>query len=102
MSETLQIVLGVCVLVAVFVLTRYIVARKFQRASWSIVRQLEAKGAMDPASAVDLPYRAPSMLRIGLRDYYGKSLDYMVREGIIGKTETGRYYLRIRPPEPTR
>ena len=100
MSETLNIILGACLLAAVFVLTRYIVAWKFQQASRSIIRQLEAKGAMNPASAVDLPYRTPNSLRIGLRDYHAKSLECMVGEGIIGKTETGRYYLRIGSAQP--
>lgn len=102
MSEAFQIILGGFFLVAVFVLTRYLIAWKFQRASLSIIRELEAKGAVDPLSAVALPYREPHLLRVGLRDYHSRSLEYMVRQGAIGKTETGKYYLRIRPVQPTR
>lgn len=100
MSDAIPIALSVCLLVAVFVLTRYFIAWKFQQASRSVIGELEAKGAMNTASAVDLPYRSPNPLRIGLRDYHAKSLEYMVSEGVIGKTETGRYYLRIRPAQP--
>jgi len=96
MSETFQIVLGFLFLVAVFVLTRYIIVWKLRRASGYIVRDLEKQEALDPVTAVDLPYTKQDLLRIGMRNYHAKAIEFMVSEGVVGKTEGGKYYLRVR------
>jgi hypothetical protein len=83
-------------LAAVFALTRVGIAWKLRRAAGSIIKELESKGAVDVITAADLPYSKPNLLRIGMRDYHYKALEYLVNEGAIGKTGGGKYYLRIR------
>jgi hypothetical protein len=95
MSETVQIVLGFIFLVAVFALTRYLIALKLKRASALIIRDLEKQQAFDPITAVDLPYTKQDLLRIGMRNYHAKAIEYMLSEGVVGKTESGKYYLRV-------
>lgn len=84
-------------MVGVFVLTRYIIGWKFKRVSMAIIRELEERGARDPLSAAELPYSKPNLLRIGLRDYHSKALEYMVAEGVVARTQAGKYFLLIGP-----
>lgn len=93
MSETGQIVIGVCVLVAVYILTRRYHAWRMARAFNGIIRDLEQKEAVNPSSALDLPYARPNMFRFGTRDYRPKVLQYMTAHNIVGVTGDGRYYL---------
>ncbi|MEW6531113.1 MAG: hypothetical protein AB1473_09775 [Thermodesulfobacteriota bacterium] len=96
MPEYLQILLSFCFLVAAFVLSRYIVTWKLKRSAKFIIDDLEAKGAVDPITAVDLSYAKPSLLRIGMRDYHSKALESMVNEGVITRTSAGKYFLQTR------
>ena len=98
MNETMQIVLGICVLVAVYILTRQFQAWRFSKTYRSIINDLKEKGASNPDAAVPLPYAKKSMLRIGMRDYRPKALEHLAMKQIVGMTENGRYYL-IRKPE---
>ena len=98
MNETMQIVLGICVLVAVFILTRQFHAWRFSKAYLFIINDLKEKEALNSDSAVHLPYAKKSMLRIGTRDYRPKALEHLAMKQIVGMTENGRFYL-IRKPE---
>ncbi|MBI5252753.1 MAG: hypothetical protein HY912_24925 [Desulfomonile tiedjei] len=102
MSETAQILLGFIFLIGCFVLTRYIVTWQIKRATGLIIRDLEKQEAFDPLTAVDLPYTKQNPLRMGMRNYYAKSMEYMVNEGVVGKTGSGKYYLRVRRTEEHR
>lgn len=97
MSETLQIVLGLLFVLFAFVVSRYVIAWQLKRATGLIIKDLEAGEALDPLSAIDLPYAKPDYLRIGMRDYRRKALEYMVNDGVVVKTGTGKYYLRFSP-----
>lgn len=98
MRESVQIFLAFVFMVGVFVLTRYIIGWKFRRVSVAIIRELEERGARDPLSAAELPYSKPNLLRLGLRDYHSKALEYMVAEGIVARTQAGKFYLIVAPP----
>ena len=102
MSEPVQIVIGLVCLLGVFALTRYLVGWQVKRATGFIIRDLKSKGAVDPFTAVDLPYARQSPLRIGMRNYYAKALDYMVSEGVVGKTGAGKHYLGVNIPDAGR
>ena len=93
MSEFVQIILGVIFLAVVFILTRYGIANRVRRTATLIMRDLERQEAFDPGSAVDLPYAKPQYFRFGLRDYRPKALESLLQSGVIGKTETDKYYL---------
>ena len=100
MSETGQIVIGVCVLIVVYILTRRYHAWRMARSYHVIIRDLEQKEAVNPSSAVDLPYARPNMFRFGTRDYRPKMLQYMTLNNIVGVTADGRYYLANRKAGP--
>lgn len=94
MSETIQIILGILFLTGVYILSRFGVVWRVRRASGFIIQDLERRGAFDPASAVDLPYAKANYFRVGIRDFRPKALESLIQNGIIGKTESGGYYLK--------
>jgi hypothetical protein len=95
MTESVQIVLGLVALIGVFVLTRFGVAWQVKRASGYIIGDLQKQGAVDPLTAVELPYTKQNLLRIGMRNYYARAIEFMVSEGAVGKTGSGKYYLQV-------
>jgi hypothetical protein len=98
MPEYLQVALGLLGLAGVFVLTRYIVAFQIKRATGYIIRDLQKHEALDPVTAVELPYVRHNPLRIGMRNYHAKAIEFMLSEGVVEKTATGKYYLRLKEP----
>ena len=93
-SETGQIVIGVCILIVVFVLTRRYHAWRMARAYTTIARDLKKMNALDPSSAVDLPYSHKNLFRIGVRDHRPSVLRHMMINDIVGVTPDGKYYLK--------
>ena len=65
-----------------------------RQAYFFIIKDLEQKGAVDPSSAIELPYAKKGIFRIGTRDYRPKSIEYMIISNIIGMTDSGKYYLK--------
>lgn len=102
MSEPVQIVVGLVCLLGVFALTRYLVGWQVKRATGLIIRDLVAEEAVDPFTAVELPYTKQNPLRIGMRNYYAKAIEGMVSEGVVVKVGSGKYYLRDKLPNAER
>jgi hypothetical protein len=99
MNDTLQIVVGIGVLAAVYILTRHFHSWRFSRTYLSIINDLKKREALNPASAVELPYAKKSMLRIGTRDYRPKALEHLAMKQIVGVTGSGKYYLMTDPKD---
>ncbi len=93
MNETVEIIVGICVLVAVYILTRHFHSWRLSRTYVFIMDDLKKRGATAPLSAVDLPYAKKSMFRMGTRDYRPKALEHLAMKQIVGMTENGRYFL---------
>ena len=93
MSETGQIIFGICILIIVYVMTRRFHAWRMKRTYFGIIDDLKQKEAIGPSSAVELPYAKKSILKVGTRDYRPKAIEYMVAGNIIGKTDSEKYYL---------
>jgi hypothetical protein len=101
MSETGRIILSVCVLIAVYILTRKYHTWKTKKTFTLIIEDLKQREALAPSSAVELPYARASMFRMGIRDYRPKAVEYLLLSDIIGRTDGDKYYLkdtRIGPP----
>jgi len=94
MSETGRIILSICVLIAVYILTRKYHTWKTKRTFTQIIEDLKQKEALTPSSAVELSYAGVSMFRMGIRDYRPKAVEYLVFSNIIGRTDSGKYYLK--------
>lgn len=94
MPEAIQIILAIIILVLVFIGAKWIQGIKINRAFKLIINDLKQQGALDPPSAVKLPYATPVLFRMGLRDYRPRAINYLVQSGIVGMTETGQFYLK--------
>jgi len=99
MNETTEIIVGIGVLVAVYILTRHFHSWRYSRAYVFVINDLKKREALNPASAVELPYAKKSMLRMGTRDYRPKALEHLAMKQIIGMTAIGRYYLVVNPDD---
>jgi hypothetical protein len=99
MNETVEIIVGIGVLVAVYILTRHFHSWRYSRAYVFIMDDLKKREAVNPASAVELPYASKSLFRMGSRDYRPKALEHLAIKQIIGITATGRYYLITKPED---
>ncbi len=96
MPEYAQIILGIGIMLVVILLTRRFHGWKIKRALWFIIDDLKSKGAIDPQTAVYLPYAKRNVLRIGLKDHRPTALQSLVVDKIVGISEDGRYYLADR------
>jgi hypothetical protein len=94
MSDFIQIVIGVLFLAVVYVLTRYGIYWRIKRACAFTVKDLERRNALDEKSAVELHYAKSNPLRIGMRDFRPKAVEYLVGQGVVGMTSEGKYYLK--------
>ena len=99
MSETVQIVFGIVLLIGVYILTQMVVGLRIRRAARGVVRDLENRQAKTPESAVELPYAKRNLLRIGLKDFRPKAVEALLQAGIIGSTADGRFYAIKPMPE---
>jgi len=93
MSETAEVIIGICVLLAVITLTRKYHTWRVKRDCILIVEALKAQGAFDAKSAMDLPYAQRSLLKMGVRDHRSMALNHLVVDNIVGVSEGGKYYL---------
>ncbi len=94
MSESGQIIIAICVLIAVYMLTRKVNAWRVKRAYMRIIKDLENREAFDETSAIALPYVNQSIFRVGVRDFRPKALQFLVTSDIVGMTQAGKYYLK--------
>jgi hypothetical protein len=92
-GEILNILPWIAFLIAAYLLSRFGVQWRMNRACLFVMRDLERREALGPQSAVELGYEKKSPLSIGLRDFRPKALADLVAAGIVGKTDQGRYFL---------
>ena len=93
MSETFEIILSVLILGGAIFLARYFHTWKIKQAYHTILSDLKQRGALSPATAVDLSYATRQLLKFGLRDHRPIALRGLISENIVGRTDDGRYYL---------
>ena len=93
MSETIQIIIGIGILICLIVLSRRFMAWRIRRAFIMIVADLKRKEAFDIQSAVDLSYAKNSLFKVGLRDYRPMAVKQLMQENVVGVTPAGTYFL---------
>jgi len=99
MSETTQIIVGIVLLIGVYILTQMVAGWRIRRAARAVMQDLENKKALDPNSAVELPYAKSNFFKIGLRDFRPKAVEALRQGGMIGQTVAGRFYVIKRMQE---
>ena len=96
MPETVELIIGIAALLAVISLTRRFHAWRIKRAYRLIIDDLKTRRALDPESAVKLPYARRSVAKMGIRDHLPLALDHLVFDNIVGRLEDDRCYLKDR------
>jgi hypothetical protein len=96
MSDTAELIIGICILLGAITLTRKYHAWRIKRAMVFIIGDLKEHNAYTPESAIDLPYAKRSVLKLGMRDHRPLALDHLAFDNIVAMTEDGRYYLKDR------
>ena len=94
MDERLQMALVIGGLLCVLWVSRKVTMWRIKRTYLMIMSDLERKGAVDAETAVVLPYAKESILRVGMKDYRPRALEYLVSNNIVGITSEGKYYLK--------
>lgn len=93
MSETLNLIGMVLLVAAAFILSLFVAGWRMKRACDFILNDLRQQQAVDPATAVALPYCRVSYFRLGMRDYRPKALEQLLRQGVVQPAGEGRYFL---------
>lgn len=93
MPDTIKIIIVFAVMLVLLFYARKYRAMQMQKAGISIINDLKSKGALDPSSAVELPYARRNFFRVGFRDDRPRLIRQMVQMGLVGVTENGRFYL---------
>ncbi len=94
MSDTAELIIGICVLLGVIMLTRKYHAWRVKRAMIFIVNDLKAQDAFTPQSAIELPYAKRNVVKLGMRDHRPIAMDHLAFDNIVDVTEGGKYYLK--------
>jgi hypothetical protein len=94
MPETVELIIGITALLAVISLTRRVHTWRIQRAYRIIIEDLKSQGALDPESAVNLPYARRSVAKMGIRDHRQLALEHLIFDNIVCKVEDDKYYLK--------
>jgi len=93
MPESMQIVISVVIILIVYILTLIGTGWWTRRVCLRIIKELEAKGAINATTAVSLPYDKSSLFKFGYRDYRPKALESLVMGEVVCRTFNGQYYL---------
>jgi hypothetical protein len=99
LSDVVQIIIGLLILILVYLITRYGIYLRIKGACTKTIKDLERQQAFDEKSAVELTYAKSQFLRIGLRDFRPKAVESLLSGGIIAVTAEGKYYLKKRSHE---
>lgn len=94
MSETVKTLFMFLMLAATLLLVLKITGWKMKKSAEAVIEDLRRQGALDPASAVVLPYSKEDFFRVGVRDYRPKALAALITQDIVRIHEGNKYYLR--------
>ena len=93
MNETVQIICAISFLIIFFLFSKMIMGLRMKKAAQYIIEDLKKNNATDHASAITLSYAKQNFFRIGMRDFRPKTLEYLLSNRIVGKTEDDRFFL---------
>jgi hypothetical protein len=93
MKGIINTLIMILVVFAALILSLFIAGRKMKKCSDLIIKDLKSQKALDPASAVDLPYCKKQLFQMGLRDYRPEAMKQLLKYGQAGMTENGKFFL---------
>jgi hypothetical protein len=93
MPVYLQIILLVAAFIAFVVLVIYMGGLAVQRTCLKIIAEMEEERAFKEARAVELQDERKNFFRVGVKNIRPKALKLLIDDGLVIKTNSGKYYL---------
>jgi hypothetical protein len=93
MPVYIQIILLVFVLIAIVVLFLYMGGLAVQRTCFKIIAEMEEARAFKEAKAVAIQDERKNFFRVGTKNIRPKALKLLIDDGLVIKTNSGKYYL---------
>lgn len=89
----LQILLLVAVFIAVVIFFLYMGGLTVQRTCLKIIAEMEEARAFKEARAVAIQDERKNFFRVGTKNIRPKALKLLIDDGLVIKTNSGKYYL---------
>jgi hypothetical protein len=93
MPVYLQIILLVAAFIAFVVLVIYMGGLAVQRTCLKIIAEMEEERAFKEARAIELQDERKNFFRVGVKNIRPKALKLLIDDGLVIKTNSGKYYL---------
>ncbi|MFA5322831.1 MAG: hypothetical protein WC373_09175 [Smithella sp.] len=93
MTLSLQIIILVVVFIAIVVLFLYMGGLAVQKTCLKIIAEMEEARAFKEARAVAIQDERKNFFRVGTKNIRPKALNLLISDGLIIKTNNGKYYL---------
>ena len=89
----LQIILLVVALIAIVVFFLYMGGLAVQKTCLKIIAEMEEARAFKEARAVEIQDERKNFFRVGTKNIRPKALNLLIADGLVIKTNNGKYYL---------
>ena len=93
MPVYLQIILLVVLFIAFVVLIIYMGGLAVQKTCFKIIAEMEEAGAFKEARAAEIQDERKNFFRVGVKNIRPKALNLLITDGLVIKTNNGKYYL---------
>lgn len=93
MPPYLQILLLVAVFIAIILIFLYIGGLAVRRTCLEIIAEMEEARAFKEGRAVRIQDERKNFFRVGTKNIRPKALNLLIADGIVIKTNNGKYYL---------
>ena len=89
----LQIILLVAVFAAIVILFLYMGGLAVQKTCLKIIAEMEEARAFKEGRAVEIQDERKNVFRVGVKNIRPKALNMLIADGLVIKTNNGKYYL---------
>ena len=93
MSVSLQILLLVAVFIAIIILFLYIGGLAVRKTCLKIIAEMEEARAFKEGRAMTIQDERKNIFRVGTKNIRPKALNLLIADGLVIKTNNGKYYL---------
>ena len=93
MPVSLQIFILVSIFIAIIVLFLYLGGLAIRRTCYKIIAEMEEARAFKEGRAVKIQDERKNFFRAGTKNIRPKALNMLIADGLVIKTNNGKYYL---------
>ncbi len=93
MPVYLQIILLVAALIVIIVIFLYMGGLAIQKTCLKIIAEMEEARAFKEGRAVEIQDERKNFFRVGTKNIRLKALNLLISDGLVIKTNNGKYYL---------